>query len=246
MYIALTPFSLNGPHQASPDGEMQALDQLKEFRGGKPTWYEEVMDAMMILSCDNNEDNKERYVAEDEDTADCTGTAADSSPESGMCERKANCYWSKMNPSEDRGIEYTEEEKKAAKKQVDEYAVSVGKYLAGPIAAAVLNFVFTFLYFCCRCICRCRCAGAKPRPTPYKSWEIFLPIFFFAGFAFAMIGTGYTANLGNDKVTVALDRIFVTVDKGATDLQVGASEERRQRAKVASVASCLMLFYTIS
>ena len=55
--------------------------------------------------------------------------------------------------------------------------------------------------------------------TPYKSWEIFLPVFFFTVFAFGMIVTGSQANNGNTKVTTALDNIFTTIDKGATDLQ---------------------------
>ena len=54
--------------------------------------------------------------------------------------------------------------------------------------------------------------------TPYKSWEISLPVFFFTVFAFAMIGTVNQANVGNNKVTIAFERIFETIDKGATDL----------------------------
>lgn len=55
--------------------------------------------------------------------------------------------------------------------------------------------------------------------TPYKSWEISLPVLFFTIFAFGMIVVGNQANAGNNKVTDALDKIFATVDKGATDLQ---------------------------
>jgi len=55
--------------------------------------------------------------------------------------------------------------------------------------------------------------------TPYKSWEISLPVLFFTIFAFGMIVVGNQANAGNNKVTDALDKIFATVDKGGTDLQ---------------------------
>jgi hypothetical protein len=72
-------------------------------------------------SCEDNEENKERYVADDHKNADCDGTApSDTEAEGGMCEVKANCYWSKAVSGQPRDIEYTEDEMEAAKKLVEE------------------------------------------------------------------------------------------------------------------------------
>ena len=143
-------------------GEKIALDSLKEFRGADVSWFKEVFDAMMIVNCENDKDNEERYINEDEEKADCDGIApSDSAPQSGMCEVKPNCYWSKAESGQPRGTEYSEDEAIEAKKLVEEYAISVGKYLAGPIVAGVLNFVFTIFYCCFRCICRLKCCGAR-------------------------------------------------------------------------------------
>lgn len=203
-------------YTVNEDLDMVALDTLKEYRGEAGPWYEEILDAMMIQKCENDAVNAERYVDCEEDNAD--EKEAGDFDGSGFCEIKPNCYWGDITNSARERL-YTDEEAAKSKKTVEEYATSVGKYLAAPIAAAVLNFVFTLFYFLGRCICRIRCCGAKPRDTPYHSCEILLPILFFSAFAFAMVGTGYQANQGNDKVTVAVDRIFETVERGATDLQ---------------------------
>ena len=49
-----------------------------------------------------------------------------------------------------------------------------------------------------------------------------------------MIGTGSQANNGNDKVTIAVDRIFDTVNRGATDLQYFFGTAGRPIAGVAN------------
>ncbi|GMI09481.1 hypothetical protein TrLO_g1275 [Triparma laevis f. longispina] len=216
-----TPYEADEPdsfgvYEANEDLDMTALDSLKDFRGEGGPWYEEVLDSMMIANCNENTDKHERYVDCEEESADQEEQAGDFDG-GGLCEVNPNCYWDKIDGG-DRQRMYTDEEADAAKKKVEEYAVSVGKYLGAPIACAVLNFVFTLFYFLGRCICRIRCCGAKPRETPYHSCEILLPILFFSVFAFAMVGTGYQANQGNEKVTIAFERIFETVDRGTTDL----------------------------
>mmetsp|Transcript_10114 Transcript_10114/g.20490 ORF Transcript_10114/g.20490 Transcript_10114/m.20490 type:complete len:873 (+) Transcript_10114:53-2671(+) len=227
-----------GVYEETPDMAMTALNSLKDFRGEGGPWYEKILNAFMIVMCEDKapEASSDRYVECTEPNADTHKQAADFDG-GALCEVKPNCYWDKIANGEDRARVYTDEDVAQAEKDVEEYAISVGKYLGGPIALAVLNFIGTGIYFIFRCICRLRCCGARPREKPYQSFEILLPIFFYTVFAFAMIGTGSQANNGNNKVTVALDRIFDTVNRGATDLQFFFGTAGRPIGGVADVVS---------
>lgn len=220
-FVADVPATF-GVFEETEDPQMVALDELNKLRGGNPEWYEEVITSMLVQSCEGTPENREdRYLPEEDEKADCDKSYSDSAPEAGYCEAKPNCYWAGEDDESGSGRAtlYTQDQIDSNKKEMEDYAISVGKYMGAAIACAVLNFLGTLLYFCGRCICRCRCMGAKPRETPYHTCEILLPIFFFSFFAVGMVATGYQANHGNGKVTVAIDRTFDTVTHGATDMQ---------------------------
>jgi hypothetical protein len=230
--------SFNAPSdleiQESPYAFLSVGRQARAFLGTirrkKKEYYQDVLDKMIMYSCDVEQEEQNRCVPESSEFAaknwnnECI-IAAGYSCDIGFCERTSSCFWDNVSSGEVRKSRFTKDQYSKAKEQL--IGLTKGSYagnLALPtiigISVSAAIFLLWLIYFalryCCCCLWR-SCALCKPcSPIPKEEgynvcFQWIIPTFLYIGSFLGLMISGFIALIGNHDINDAATSCFAYV-----------------------------------
>jgi hypothetical protein len=199
---------------------------VKKLRRRDTQFYQDVVDNVIMATCEIKQKEEERCVPESSEFAsknwndECIVAAGYSCGE-GMCERTSNCFWDKVRKGEVRKSRFAKDEYAGAKEKLyglnkASYAGNVAVLTIAGIIFAIVVFVLWALYFlvryCCCCLWTCKvCKPCSPIPREdgYSvciQW--ILPTILYIGCFVGLVASGFVAIVGNEDIDEAATVCF--------------------------------------
>ena len=204
-----------------------SLDLIRKLRNKDQSYYHNLMDDLVMLSCDATQRMNDRCVLESSPfaTKHSNNTCIDVSNSTcgdGMCETTSNCLWMKIQEGESRQTRFPLEEYEGVKERLyghssSSYAGEIVVVMAIGVGVAAIFLISWLIHFfiryCCCCLWTscgiCRACSPLPNENGYSCCgQIFLPILLFFCCFVAILTSGAFALTGNDVIDVATTGCF--------------------------------------
>jgi hypothetical protein len=220
--------------QESPYAFLSVGRQARAFLGTvrrkKREYYQDVLNKMIMYSCDVEQEEKSRCVPESSEFAaknwnnECI-IAAGYSCDAGFCERTSSCFWDKVSSGEVRKSRFPKDQYSQAKDQLigltkESYAGSLAIPAIIGISVSFILFLLWMIYFtlryCCCCLWR-SCALCKPcSPVPKQEgynvcFQWIIPTLLYIGSFVGLMISGFVALIGNYDINDAATSCFAYV-----------------------------------
>jgi len=208
----------------------QARAFVGAIRRKNKEYYQDVLNKMIMYSCDVEQEEQNRCVPESSEFAaknwnnECI-IAAGYSCDPGFCERTSSCFWDKVSSGEVRKSRFPKDQYSNAREQLiaikkESYAGSLAfPAIVGTVVSVVL-FLLWMLYFtlryCCCCLWR-SCVICKPcSPIPKEEgynvcFQWIIPTVLYIGSFIGLMISGFVALIGNFDINDAATSCFAYV-----------------------------------
>lgn len=200
---------------------------ISKLRSKDAQFYQDVLDNLIMFTCDVEGKEQDRCVPESSEFAAKTWNnecivAAGHSCDEGTCERTSNCFWDKVQEGQVRKSRFTKDEYEASKEKLyslnkDSYAGNLAIPTIAGIAVACVIFWLWVLYFmvryCCCCLWKscsiCKSCSPIPREDGYSACvQWVMPTIVYVSCFIGLVTSGFTAIVGNEDIDEAATVCF--------------------------------------